>query len=276
MLERMKGEIGKALPRHLTPERMIRVALTAVQRTPELQDCDPLSIVGCVVQSSQLGLELDSVLGHAYMVPYKNKRNGHRKEAQLIVGYKGFLSLARRSGDVVLFAAHVVHENDHFVHEYGLNPVLEHRPNLVDPGQPIAAYSVLKLRDGSGDCEVIPWGKILQAQQQYGERQSSPWNTHLEEMARKTAIRALAKRAPISVEIQTAANLDSMAEAGVDQGLSNLLPVTRTQALAARLTVPQSAGVAVPEPTADELAEESRQEWEAQKAEREGIQGEGE
>src|SRR5262249_8718109 len=83
LLDKSKDQIKLALPKHLTAERLLRVALTAVQRTPALLECDQLSIVGSVVQAAQLGLEPDGILGLAYLVPYFNKKTG-RKECQLI------------------------------------------------------------------------------------------------------------------------------------------------------------------------------------------------
>jgi recombination protein RecT len=242
LLEKSRDQIAMALPRHLTPDRMIRVAMTAFLRTPELYDCDLTSVVGCVVQSSQLGLELDGILGHAYMVPFDNKR-ARRKEAQLIVGYKGYLALARRSGEVSSFFAHVVHENDLFEYTYGTDAKLVHKPVLANRGPAIAVYAVIKLRDGSSDFEVLGWEEIEATRRRWGmtrdgKPKNSPWNTHTEEMAKKTAIRRLAKRCPVSVEIQRAASLDEHADAGQAQHLAGdvgALMVTRSDAVAAQL-----------------------------------------
>ncbi len=223
MLERSKGEIARALPRHLTADRILRMALTTFRRQPELCDCDPRSFVGAVIQASQLGLEFDNTLGHAYLVPFNNKKTG-RREAQLIIGYKGFIALARRSGEVATFSAHVVHANDDFDYSYGTEMALRHRPCLADPGPAIAVYAVLKFKDGSHDFEVIGWPKILEMQKQYGNKYGSPWKTDLEEMARKSAIRALAKRAPLSAEFQRAAAVDSAGDGYDGQGLAALMP----------------------------------------------------
>jgi len=220
LLQQAKGQIALALPKHLTADRLIRIALTACRRTPALLECDTYSVVGCVMQSAQLGLEMDGVLGHAYMVPYHNKKTG-RKEAQFIVGYKGLLTLARNSGEVSYFAAHVVHEHDHFVFSYGTDQHLEHTPNLAGRGQPIAVYAVLKLRNGDHDFEVMSWEEIARHRDQYSKASGDgPWRTAIEEMARKTVIRRLAKRCPVSVELQRAAALDEYADAGVSQSLA--------------------------------------------------------
>lgn len=220
---------------------MIRVAITAVQRTPELLECDPLSIVGSVMQASQLGLELDSTLGHAYLVPFWNSKS-RQLEAQMIVGYKGYLVLARRSGEVRTFRPAIVYANESFTWSEGTDCRIEHRPLLRERGEPVAVYATIKLRDGGHDFEVLPWDRILEAQQQNGhyqqgkkkgERKSGPWWTHLEGMAKKTAIRRLAKRCPVSVEIQRAATLDELAEANLPQ--PPVVELTRADVLSAKL-----------------------------------------
>jgi recombination protein RecT len=210
-----------ALPKHLTPERMIRVALTAFNQNPALQECSAISIVGCVIQAAQLGLELTGPLGQAYMVPYNNKHTG-QKEAQFQTGYRGLMDLAYRSGRVETFAARVVYANDAFAYRYGTKPRIEHTPTMSEPGEPVAVYAVLNLKGGAFDFEVMSKAQIDAHQKRYSKQngQYSPWATAWEEMAKKTVIRRLAKRAPVSIEIQRAAVLDEYAEAGVPQGLA--------------------------------------------------------
>jgi len=99
--------IAMALPKHMTPDKMARVVITAITRTPKLLDCTPQSIMRAVIEASQLGLMPDGVLGHGYILPYK-------KTAVFIPGYKGLLDLARRSGELSWVQAHVVYENDEF------------------------------------------------------------------------------------------------------------------------------------------------------------------
>ena len=275
LLEKSREQIAMALPRHLTPDRIIRVALTSIQKTPELLACDPVSLVAGVLTASQLGLEIDGVLGHAYLVPFDNKK-ARRKEAQLIVGYKGYLALARRSGEVEHFSAHVVREGDHFEYVYGTSAYLKHVPSLEGQGRPLAVYAVLRLKDGGHDFEIIPWSRVLQMQQKYarkgqGGQLYGTWVDHLEEMARKSAIRALAKRCPVSVEIQQAVHHDTLAEGEVpsyaagsalDAGLS------RADQLAARLQSQQAAALPAPE-------EETPPGEDIDQAERDAIAGEG-
>jgi len=175
-----------------------------------------------VVEASQLGLEPDGVLGHAYLVPFNNRKTGQR-EAQLIPGYKGLVELSRRSGNLSTIYAHVVHERDQYRFCYGLTPTLEHTPTgEPDPGPIVAAYAVAHLRDGGVQFEWL-WKKEIdgiRAQSKAGS--SGPWVTHYDEMAKKTALRRLCKLLPVSVELQRAVALDEMAEAGVPQRMDAL------------------------------------------------------
>lgn len=223
LLERAKGQLAMALPRHLTADRMVRLALTAYQRTPELWDCDLRSIVSSVFAASQLGLELDGVLGHAYLVPYKNRKAG-RKECQLIVGYKGYYALARRSGEVARFAPHIVYDGEDFDYQLGSSARLVHRPKLKGRGEPVAVYAEIALKDGSYDFEVFGWEEVLLWQARFARKGRDnqpygPWVDHLPAMAEKTAVRRLAKRVPVSVEFQRAAALDELAEEQLPQNL---------------------------------------------------------
>jgi recombination protein RecT len=219
LLDKAKANIALALPKHLTAERMIRMAITAFTKTPELQKCSLLSIVGCVVQASELGLELSGVLGEAYMVPYWNKTT-QQKEAQFQVGYRGFIALAYRSGKVQTFNGHVVYKNDKFRFAYGSKPILLHEPTLNEPGEAIAAYAMFQLTSGASDFEVMSKVQIDAHQKRYSKQNPgsdfNPWNTAWDQMAIKTPIRRLSKRAPMSVELVRAAVIDEYNEAAID------------------------------------------------------------
>jgi recombination protein RecT len=221
LLEKSKEQIALALPRHLTPERMIRVALTAVQRTTKLQECDALSVVGAVVQASQLGLEPDGVLGQAYLVPYWNSKT-RKMEAQLQPGYKGLIALARRSGELSTLFSELVYERDRFKVVKGDTPRLIHEPDYrsEDRGELIGAYAVVIFKDGGKDFEFMPMHELnkIRAMSKSKDKDGNeygPWATHPEEMYRKCPIRRLAKRLPLSPEFQRAAAQDEYVDAGV-------------------------------------------------------------
>ena len=221
-LERSKPQMLMALPKHMNADRMLRVAMTSIQRTPRLVDCSPTSLVGAVIQSSQLGLEPDGVLGHAYLVPYKDR-------ATLIPGYKGLIDLARRSGGIGRIYARIVYEKDTFEIEYGLNEKLRHIPSSEeDPGGILGAYAIAWLRDGTPQTEWM-WKREIDAIRKRSRASNEgPWCTDYQEMAKKTVLRRLCKMLPASVELHTAVALDELAEAGIPQDLELLAPETVT------------------------------------------------
>ena len=241
LLAQKKGELAKMLPKTLSIDRLLKVAQIAATTTPALLKCDVPSLVAAIGQCAQMGLEPNTVLGHAYLVPFNTKRKDARgaerwvNSVQVIVGYKGLIDLARRSGQIVSIAAHEVCENDHFELVYGLDEKLEHRPALGERGAVLGFYAVAKLKDGGHSFEFMSLHQvqeIMKASQglqkavdtarKYQKDVSHPWVQHFIEMGRKTVIRRLAKYLPLSIEFQTAVALDSLADAGKDQRLETI------------------------------------------------------
>lgn len=217
LLEKSKSQIAVALPRHLSADRMLRIAMTSIRRTPKLASCSQASLLGAVMTAAQLGLEPDGVLGMAYLVPFK-------EEVQLIVGFKGLLDLARRSGQISTIFARVVHVKDAFEFSYGLNERLEHIPTREnDPGELVAVYAVARLKDGGQQFEVMTKREIDQIREQSRAKDDGPWVTHYEEMAKKTVLRRLCKMLPASVEMARAVSLDERADIGLSQNLEDVL-----------------------------------------------------
>lgn len=204
--------IQSCLPKHMTPERMCRVALTTIRRTPQLLKCTPQSLVAAIVECSSLGLELD-VRGQAYLVPYKDT-------VTLIPGYKGLMDLAYRSGRVSAIYAETVCENDEFSFRLGLDPTLEHTPCLEERGALRAVYAVAKLRDGDTQFVVMGRGDVEKVKKASSASKNGPWVQWEEEMWKKTAIRRLCKYLPLSPEIQRAIAIDESADAGKPQMLA--------------------------------------------------------
>lgn len=192
-LERMAPEIQRALPKHLDADRLARIAMTTIRQTPKLLECNIQSLLAAVMQSAQLGLE-PNILGQAYIIPYG-------KEAQFIIGYRGMIDLARRSGHIDSIYAHPVYSNDDFEYEYGLNPKLRHKPAMDDRGQFIGAYGVAKFKDGGYHFEFMPKSEIDKRRGRSKASGNGPWVTDYEEMACKTVIRHMFKYLPISIEI---------------------------------------------------------------------------
>lgn len=224
LIQRSQPQIAMALPKHLTPERMFRVAMTAVQKSPALLDCDPISLIGAIIQASQLGLEPDGVLGAAYLVPYG-------KQVQLIPGYRGLMDLARRSGYVLTIYAEPVYSGDEFRLTLGLDKDLQHTPAKGDRGEFVGAYAVAKLRDGTREFVWMTKTEIDAIRRRSKASGSGPWVTDYVEMAKKTAIRRLCKTLPRSVEyrdvpvmkaLDRATDLQEQAEAGEAWSVSDL------------------------------------------------------
>ena len=192
-LERMAPEIQRALPKHLDADRLARIAMTTIRQTPKLLECNIQSLLAAVMQSAQLGLE-PNILGQAYIIPYG-------KEAQFIIGYRGMIDLARRSGHIESIYAHPVYDQDEFDYEYGLEPKLRHKPAMGDRGEFIGAYGVAKFKDGGYHFEFMPKSEIDKRRGRSKAKNSGPWVTDYEEMACKTVIRHMFKYLPISIEI---------------------------------------------------------------------------
>ncbi|EFW38628.1 recombinase RecT [Treponema phagedenis] len=193
-----------ALPKAITPERMTRIAMTAVTRNPKLALCNQNSFFGALLTAAQLGLEVNTPLGQAYLLPYDSK-NGLQCQFQL--GYQGMLELAYRSGQFKRIKAIVVHEGDEFTYSYGLNAILEHTPS--GNGNPTHVYALYELTNGGVDFEVWTWEKVMQHGMTFSKSfGNGPWQTAPEEMAKKTVLKALLKYAPKAVELAEAANLD--------------------------------------------------------------------
>lgn len=231
LLNSKKAEISKMLPKHLNAERLLKVAQIAATTTPALAKCDVPSLIGAIGQCAQMGLEPNTVLGHAYLLPFNTKRkdaNGNEKwvnSVQVIIGYKGLIDLARRSGQIISIAAHEVCKNDKFELVYGLDEKLNHTPAMGERGEIIGFYSVAKLKDGGYCFEFMSRYQVEEikvAAEKKNKRESSVWKDHFTEMGRKTVIRRLAKYLPLSIEFQTAAALDGMAEAGKDQHMDDI------------------------------------------------------
>lgn len=202
-LKQMAPAMEEALPRHMNVDRLLRLAMTTIRTTPELRQADPASLLGAVMQAAQLGLE-PGLMGHCYLLPFKNNKKGIT-EVQFIIGYKGMIDLARRSGHIQSIYAHAVYENDEFEYELGLEPKLVHKPSMDENrGNFIGAYAVAHFKDGGYQFEFMPKSEIEKRKLRSRSANSkfSPWNTDYEEMAKKTVIRHMWKYLPISVEIQ--------------------------------------------------------------------------
>lgn len=194
--------IGTSSAAGIRPKRLKLVALTAFTRTPALWTCDPVSVARAIVEAGQLGLEPTGLLGGAYLVPRGN-------QATLLVGYRGLVMLAKRSGEVQRVEARTVRARDTFEYAYGIDQRLEHVPSReLDPGELVAAYALLVYRDGERQFDVMSAAEIEAIRKRSSSPGAGPWVTDYFEMAKKTVLRRLMKLAPLTVEV--AAQLDEL------------------------------------------------------------------
>lgn len=197
-----KDKFASALPSVITPERFARIAANAVASNPQLAKCTQTSLIGALLCSAQAGLEPNTALGQAYIIPYGDK-------AQFQISYKGLIELAHRSGQLKDISAHVVYENDTFEYELGLEPKLKHIPAMTNRGNATWVYAVYHLISGGYGFEVMSVEDINKHRRQYSKvRGQSPWDTSWEEMAKKTCIKKALKFAPMASDFVRATNQD--------------------------------------------------------------------
>ena len=221
IVDASKGELAKVLPKHMTPDRLARITMTLLRTTPKLATCDAKSFVGSLFQVSQLGLEPGDVRGHVYFIPFRNNKKGI-VECQVVVGYRGFIELARRSGAISKIESHCVYENDFFDYENGSNEHLIHKPKMGLRGDLIAVYAIATLKDGTKQWEVMSREQCEKIRD--GLKYPNPvWKGHFDEMCRKTSVRRLFKYLPTSPEIMDAELVDNTAMSGISQGNTALI-----------------------------------------------------
>lgn len=208
LLESYQGDIARALPSVITPERFTRIALTAIINNDKLLASTQASIVGALFVAAQLGLEPNTPLGQAYIIPYKNNKTG-ALEATFQIGYKGILDLAHRSGELKSVQAHTVHEKDHFEYELGLDPKLKHIPADGDRGKIKYVYAVYHLKSGGYGFEVMSVADIERHRKTFSKAANSDaWVKTWDAMAKKTVILKALKYAPMKSDFIQAAVLD--------------------------------------------------------------------
>jgi recombination protein RecT len=245
MLEAHKDKFAEVLPRVLTVKRLLKAAAVACINTPKLLECSQISILNSVMKAASLGLDVSGTLGGAYLIPYG-------KTCQLIIGYRGLIDLARRSGEISTIEAHLVYKQDRFDLRYGTDAKIEHVPYLGEDRREeyLAVYAVATLKDGTKQTEVMTIADVhrIQNMSRSASLPDSPWKNHWGEMARKTVVRRIAKYLPLTVELAEAIEADDdrgdprpevLVTDARDLSGDEL---NRTAALAERLAPGESAG----------------------------------
>jgi recombination protein RecT len=204
-IKRSEGQFALALPRHVTADRFVRSALTALNTVPKLQECTQTSILAGLMQAAQLGLEVADVRGQAYLIPRKNKGV---MQASFQLGFRGMIDLAARAGITV--DVDVIREGDAYDYQRGTDPKLYHKPTLGQRGEAIAYYAVANFADGRrasfvimGRNEVEQHRDKFASSRDYNTKEvTGPWVDHFDAMAAKTVVRKLLNYLPTSAELR--------------------------------------------------------------------------
>lgn len=222
LIKAMEPEIKKALPEVITPERFTRMALSALNTTPKLRECTQMSFLAALMNAAQLGLEPNTPLGQAYLIPYNNKGS---MECQFQIGYKGLIDLSYRNPQMQIISAQAVYENDEFEYELGLQPKLEHKPALKNRGEVKLFYGFFKLVNGGFGFEVMSKEDMDSYAKEYSkafDSSFSPWKSNYIGMAKKTVIKQALKYAPLKTDFRKALSTDETIKNQIGEDMSEI------------------------------------------------------
>lgn len=242
--ERVKKGIAAVAGKYMNPDRMLRLCVNAVKKTPLLMQCDPQTVLGAMMTSTALGLEPNTPQQQAFLIPYKRRaKDGNRwidvYDCQFQIGYRGFITLAHRSPVILTLQAEAIHEGDFFEHMLGTESFLKYRKALKDRGEMIGAFSYTKLEGGAEMATVLPieeivkirsksetYNALLRAIEEAGseaDRQKAqkkfddtPWVLWEDDMAAKSAIKKHCKQLPLAAGdlMYAAAQIENAADNG--------------------------------------------------------------
>jgi len=227
LVEKNKSQLALALPKYMDVDRLARVFMTCVQRTPALAECAPISMLGFLFGCAQLGLEPDPVTGEIYPVPFNNSAKG-RKEVQMIVGYRGLIKLVTNTDQVNAVYAKEVRANDEFDFDYGTFSPPRHKIRHFtekERGEITHFYAVAKLKTGESQLEVMTKEDVDKIRARAKASSNGPWVTDYVEMGRKTVTRRLCKylpKAPSNSRLLLAVGMDERNDLGKPQDLGTL------------------------------------------------------
>ena len=221
LIDRYKADFQMLVPKHMDVEKVFRLAISAVRRTPKLLECEQMSIIGAMLEATSCGLEVNTAMKEAFLVPFQNNKN-QKLEAQLIIGYRGFIKLFLNSPKGTTIFGAAVRERDLFDYAYGTEEFLTHKPpksgKVADRGEITAFYAYAKMENKSYRFIVMSIEEVNKVRDTYssgykaakerGKEDESPWVSNYEDMGIKTCIRGLEPFIPKSAEIQRALNAD--------------------------------------------------------------------
>ncbi len=199
-----RKQLANVLPKHLDADRFVRIAILATTRTPKLRECTQASLMQCLIDLTQLGLEPDG--RRAHLIPYG-------QVCTLVIDYKGLMDLARRSGEVLDIQCDVVYEKEfetgRFEFERGSNAKLVHRPMLTgERGEVIGAYSYVTMKGGTNAAHFMRTDEIEKIRKRSKAANNGPWVTDTNEMRKKTVFRQHSKTLPFSSSLQDKIEMD--------------------------------------------------------------------
>lgn len=219
LLEKRTSAIAAMLPKHLTPERMIRCALTAISKNPLLLKCTQDSWVLSILASSQAGLEPGVSRGGMHLVPFWNKKLNNNQggyEVVPIPDYRGLMSMARNTGQIKAMTAKEVYEQDRFEVVLGSEPRLVHVPSPSRESGPIIAFYAVAHFVGGNDAQFeIMWKHEvdeIRARSRAGDK--GPWVEDYPAMGRKTVLRRLCNYLDLSPAIREALDREDAVDRG--------------------------------------------------------------
>lgn len=209
-----QAEIAAALPATLDPDRFIRMALTTAKATPKLLEATRESYLGAIMHAAQLGLE-PGPLDHCYILPFNNKvrRNPDvwQVEAQFILGYKGMIDLAMRSGRLASVEARTVYRDEEFEVEYGTDFRIYHKPlvdvpasEVDDEREVLCYYAIARYPGGGYYAEHFTMAQLARLRRMSKQPDGEAWRKHPDRMYRKTCIRQIRPYLPMSSEVAAA------------------------------------------------------------------------
>ena len=212
LLKNQWPRIQAVMPKAMDPERMMQLAISAYNTTPKLAECSTVSVLSCIMKCAAMGLEPSAVdgLGRAYILPYRSGKT-HRLEAQMIIGYRGMIDLARRSGELESIHAQAVYEGDSYKHwedETGQHFRFTAADVPHDADKLTDVYMCAHLKGGGIVFETMTRREVDDVRKRSKASTTGPWVTDFEAMALKTVIRRSFKYLPVSVEARTAAAAD--------------------------------------------------------------------
>lgn len=219
-VESRSENLAQVLPDAKRVERLINLAVKVMARPPAyagqvtVSDCTFSSVYDCINTCAELGLDPTGTLGGAYLIPFKDNKSG-TVTCTLIIGYRGMVELARRSGEVLDVEARAVYSDDFFEIEYGMSPRLIHKvaragkrtmETLTD------VYCVVTMRSGAKHIDHMTRSEVDAIRKRSRSGDSGPWATDYAEQAKKTVVRRTMKLCPLSPEVASGIDMAEHAE----------------------------------------------------------------